>query len=254
MATQDLLSKIINYWDQQPCNIKHSSKEVGTLEYFEEVKNKRYRAEPHIAKFADFAKWQGKRVLEIGCGIGTDAIEFAKAGANYTGIDISKESIKIAKQRFDCYNLDGTLLHMDASDLNLSGFDLVYSFGVIHHYPNIDRILANIHNSLVADGELRFMVYAKNSWKQSMINAGLDQYEAQNDCPYAQSYTNEEILNLLSAYNNIDITQDHCFMFQIQPYKRGVFILEPWFESMSDDMLTAIKTQLGWHLLVKATK
>jgi SAM-dependent methyltransferase len=120
----------------------------------------------------------------------------AKAGADYTGIDISKESIKIAKQRFDCYNLNGTLLHMDASDLNLSSFDLVYSFGVIHHYPNIDKILANIHNSLVIDGELRFMVYAKNSWKQSMINAGLDQYEAQNGCPYAQSYTNNEILNL----------------------------------------------------------
>jgi SAM-dependent methyltransferase len=101
---------------------------IGSHDYFEEVRNKRYHVEPHILKFADFDKWQGKRVLEIGCGIGTDAIEFVKAGADYTGIDISTASLAIAKDRFKIYNLQGNLLNLDATSdelLQLGSFDLI---------------------------------------------------------------------------------------------------------------------------------
>lgn len=256
MATQDKINEIVNYWNTQPCNIKHSNQPIGTIEYFEEVKHKRYTAEPHILKFADFDKWKNKRVLEIGCGIATDGIEFAKAGADYVGIDISIASIEIAKQRFSVYQLPGTILNLDAHTealFDLGKFDLVYSFGVLHHYPNIQHIIDRINKLLDKDSLFKFMVYAKNSWKYAMIQEGLDQFEAQSGCPYADAFTVDDIIRILRNFNIQSIEQDHCFMFNIPEYKKGNFVLEPWFENMSANMRQAIKKQLGWHLLVNAT-
>lgn len=72
------LSEVAGYWNRRPCNIRHSTAEVGTKQYFEEVEARKYFVEPHIPKFADFSKWKGKKVLEIGCGIGTDTMNFAR--------------------------------------------------------------------------------------------------------------------------------------------------------------------------------
>jgi len=254
---ETLENNIRSYWNNQPCNVKHSLFPIGSKEYFEEVRNKRYHVEPHILKFADFNKWQGKRVLEIGCGIGTDAIEFVKAGADYTGIDISTASLAIAKDRFETYNLQGTLLNLDATSDQLSqlgSFDLIYSFGVLHHYPNVTKVVDLVKTMLLPNGKFKFMVYAENSWKYAMIKQGLDQFEAQADCPYAEVYTREKVHALLDDKFTIDcIEQDHCFMYQVEPYKQGNYILEPWFEHMSECVKQAIRKELGWHLLVTAS-
>src|SRR5262245_27449705 len=100
------IDEVKEYWDRRPCNIRHSVKEVGTREYFDEVETRRYFVEPHIAHFAEFAKWKGKRVLEIGCGIGTETINFARAGADVTALDVSDESLAVARQRAAVYGLE----------------------------------------------------------------------------------------------------------------------------------------------------
>ena len=99
------LKKIKDYWNRQPCNINHSSEPAFTKKYFNAVRKKKYFVENHILKFADFKKYKNKNVLEIGCGIGTDAVEFIKNGANYIGIDYSDESVKIAKIRSEILKL-----------------------------------------------------------------------------------------------------------------------------------------------------
>jgi len=257
--TETLEERIKRYWNAQPCNVKHGKAEPGTLEFFQEVSARRYRVESHIPEFAGFHLWQGQRVLEIGPGIGSDAAEFARAGADYYAIDYSEASVELARKRFETEGLEGTFVVGSASDessyATLPQMDCVYSYGVIHHFPAIDQIIDRVYNILKPGGEFRFMVYAKNSWKQAMINKGLDQYEAQAGCPYAKSYTKNEIHDLLGEKFHVErIRQDHCFMYNIDAYKQGQYELEPWFEAMPESMRQAVKEYLGWHLLVKAKK
>lgn len=253
-----LEQQIRDYWDRQPCNILHSDKPVGTQEYFQEVTQRRYLVEPHIWKFAEFDQWSGRRVLEVGAGIGTDAEQFARHGADYTGIDVSETSLRICTDRFRVLNLSGKFLNINLLDdqhADLGKFDLVYSFGVLHHAPDIHRHLGMIADLLVPGGELRFMVYARNSWKSAMIDAGLDQFEAQTGCPWADRFAEHEVRDMLAShYTDIDIAQDHCFMYNVAAYRQGRHELEPWFAAMNEPMRQAVRKQLGWHLLVKAKK
>jgi len=259
MTDHNLEERIVRYWNAQPCNIKHGKSEVGALEFYQEVTERRYRVEPHMKEFASFHLWTGKRVLEIGCGIGTDAAEFARLGADYTAIDISTNTIELAKKRFEVEGLEGTFVCGDASDpktyKDLGKFDLVYSCGVMHHFPKIDEMIQNAYDALEPNGEFRFLVYAKNSWKYSMIRKGLDQFEAQAGCPFAQAYSNDEVYKLLGDRFHIErLRQAHCFMYNVEAYKQGRYELEPWFAAMPEEMREAVKEYLGWHLLVKARK
>jgi 2-polyprenyl-3-methyl-5-hydroxy-6-metoxy-1,4-benzoquinol methylase len=257
---QNLEERIRRYWNTQPCNIKHGKSAIGTPEFFREVSQRRYLVESHIPEFAGFHLWSGKRVLEVGCGIGSDAEEFAKHGAEYVGIDLSEQSINLCKNRFEVLGLEGEFFNIDVSDLEslitLGQFDLVYSYGVIHHYPGIEQIINNIHQVVRLEGEFRFMVYAKNSWKYAMIQKGLDQYEAQAGCPYAQAFTKDEIQKMLdqSKWSIERLRQDHCFMYNVDEYKKGNYVLEPWFEAMSEFHRQAVREYLGWHLLAKVKK
>jgi 2-polyprenyl-3-methyl-5-hydroxy-6-metoxy-1,4-benzoquinol methylase len=255
----NLDQNIVDYWNRQPCNINHSNEPVGTELYFQQVTEKRYRAEPHVLDFAKFHLWRGKRVLEIGCGIGTDAEQFARHGAHYTGIDISSQSIQICQDRFKLLDLSGEFHEGSVTDKELLShigkFDLVYSYGVLHHFPGMREHIKNLHEVLEVDGEFRFMVYARNSWKYAMIQKGLDQFEAQAECPYADAYTKEDIVGLLDGLFNVErVRQDHCFMYNVPEYKQGHFELEPWFAAMPEVMREAVREYLGWHLLVKARK
>src|SRR5579864_729297 len=150
--SQITVDEVRNYWDRRPCNIRHSTKPVGTREYFDEVEARKYLVEPHIPRFAQFERWRGKKVLEIGCGIGTDAVNFARSGADYTAIELSGVSLDATKRRFDVYGLAGRFVEGNSEDLTRyfanEAFDLVYSFGVIHHTPHPRRVVEEIRRVL----------------------------------------------------------------------------------------------------------
>ena len=253
-----LIQKIEEYWDVRPCNIRHSINELGSIEYFDEVERKRYFVEPHIPDFASFESWRGKKVLEIGCGIGTDGVNFAKNGAEYYGIELSNNSLIIAKDRFKKLGLKGNFYHQNAEeDLSFLGteqFDMIYSFGVIHHSPNPTLIINNAHNLLKKGGILKIMLYATNSWKKILIDNNLSQYEAQSNCPLAQTYTKEEVKELLNKFEIVKIQQNHIFPFKIPEYIQGEYVKEDWFEKMPDELFAILKENLGWHLCITAKK
>jgi len=187
----------------------------------------------------------------------TEGINFVRAGAQYTGTDLSKESIDLAFSRFVSYNVEGQLYTGNAEELSsfvpIETYDLIYSFGVIHHSPHPEKIVSEIKNYMNKDSLLKIMLYAKDSWKSAMIRADLDQPEAQYGCPVAYTYTEGEIHDLLDDYFDIiSIDRDHIFPYQIEPYKNGEYIKQPWFESMPDNMFKVLEKKLGWHLLITA--
>ena len=252
------ISEVENYWDSQPCNIKHSVAEIGTLEYFNEVERRKYFVEPHIVDFAKFNNWSGKQVLEVGCGIGTDAVNFARNGAIYTGIELSGESLALAKKRFELFKLTGTFLKGNTEELdNVLGnikYDLIYSFGVLHHTPNLSLALKQIHNYCHEKSKVKIMVYASNSYKQKMIGAGLDQPEAQYGCPVANTYREDEVIEILrvNGFKTTSIYQSHIFPYQVEPYKSYRYLKQPWFETMPKEIFDVLEKNFGWHLLIDA--
>jgi len=211
--------------------------------------------EPHILPFSEFDKWKEKKVLEIGCGLGTAGVSFAKAGADYSGIELSEVSLKLARKRFKLLGLTGKFYEGNAECLSaivpVETYDLVYSFGVIHHSPFPERIVKEVKSYLGQSSEFRLMLYAKNSWKNIMIEAGLDQPEAQSGCPIASTYTREEIFSLLKEYEILEIKQDHIFPYVVEKYVRYEYEMQPWFRAMPREMFQALEAKLGWHFLIR---
>lgn len=256
IQTEIEIDDVEKFWSSSPCNIRHSKKEQGTVEYFDEVERKKFKVEPHIIPFSEFGRWQGKRVLEIGCGIGTMAIQFARFGAEYVGIELSEKSLDLTKKRFEVYGQRGDFYLGNAEELSSlipeQKFDLIYSFGVIHHTVDPKKILTEAKKFMHRDSVLKVMIYAKDSWKDCMIENGLDQPEAAFGCPIANTYTKEEAVELFSDFEIVKMEQDHIFPYRIPEYKENKYVKQPWFDSMPQEMFTALEKRFGWHLLIDA--
>src|SRR6201981_4118265 len=106
-SNQELKERVREFWQQHPCGTKFTDVETGSAEFFERIEQHRYEKEWHIPGAANFAETRGLKVLEIGCGIGTDGAQFARAGADYTGIDLTEAAIDLARTRFAISELRG---------------------------------------------------------------------------------------------------------------------------------------------------
>jgi len=162
----ELKERVRAFWQAHPCGTKFSDAEIGTREFFARIEAHRYAKEWHIPEAADFAGARGLRVLEIGCGLGTDGVRFAKAGADYTGVDLTDAAIELARKRFELSGLRGELRVSDAENLDFAdeSFDLVYSHGVLHHTPDIARAVSEIHRVLKPGGRTIVMLYHRDSY------------------------------------------------------------------------------------------
>jgi 2-polyprenyl-3-methyl-5-hydroxy-6-metoxy-1,4-benzoquinol methylase len=163
---QELKERVRAFWQEHPCGTKFSDAEMGTREFFDRVEAHRYGKEWHIPLAADFSSTRGLKVLEIGCGLGTDGAQFAKAGADYTGIDLTEASIELAQKRFELAGLKGEFRVSDAENLDFADetFDVVYSHGVLHHTPDTATAVREIHRILKPGGRAMVMLYHRGSY------------------------------------------------------------------------------------------
>ena len=154
------------FWNANPCQSTLSD-HAERLRYFEEIRERRYRGrEWHVPTIARFDQFRDRDVLEIGCGIGTDGVEFARNGARYVGVDLTPNAIGLARERFALYGLDGRF-EVANGEARLpfpdESFDHVYSFGVIHHSPRSEAIVDEIYRVLRPGGSFTLMVYNRTS-------------------------------------------------------------------------------------------
>ncbi len=261
------------YWDRRPCNIRHSPREIGTREYFNEVETRKYTVEPHIPLFADFDRWKGKKVLEVGCGIGTDTINFARAGALVTAVDLSQASLEVARKRAEVFDLSDRITFRQADAENLCStvpvepYDLVYSFGVIHHTPHPDRVLDQIRHYTGPQSTLKIMVYNHRSWKVLWILLTkakgrfwrLREFvskhsEAATGCPVTYTYTRREARQWLSrhGFEAVDSSIDHIFPYRIREYVRYEYKKVWYIRFLPKLVFRSMERILGWHLCMTA--
>jgi 2-polyprenyl-3-methyl-5-hydroxy-6-metoxy-1,4-benzoquinol methylase len=271
---QDIpITRVSDYWNARPCNIRHSRQPVGSREYFDEVEARKYFVEPHIPGFADFAQWKGKKVLEIGCGIGTDTISFARHGAQVTAVDLTENSLQVARQRAKVFGLDHQIRFVQANAERLSDslpvetFDLIYSFGVIHHTPHPEKVLEQLRKYAGPNTTLKVMVYYRWSWKVLWIVATYgkcqfwklnrlvaDYSEAETGCPVTYSYSRSSGRKWLEdhGFRVTDVFADHIFPYVIPEYVEYRYKVVWYFRWMPKPLFRALERLFGWHLCLTA--
>jgi len=257
------LKKIKDYWNAQPCNINHSYKPFLTKKYFNEVTKKKYFVEKHILKFANFKKYKNKTVLEIGCGIGTDAIEFIKNGAKYYGIDYSEKSIEICKKRIEVFCLskkNPNFLVDNCEELKKikklkKKFNLIYSFGVLHHTENMRKAFTRIYEIANKNTDIKIMLYAKNSYKNFLLKKTKYRYEAQKGCPVVHTVNNQDVFNLIKKkFKIIKKYQDFIFPYKINDYKKNKYVKIDHFKVMPKKIFNILQNNIGEHMMLELKK
>ncbi len=160
-----LKERIRAYWDASPCGTLGDVPQDPDRAYFEGVRERRYRLEPWSDRGISGETIRGKRVLEIGCGLGTDGGELVRRGATYTAIDASGESLELARRFFSLEGFAGTFVQADAERLPFpdASFEFVYSWGVLHHTPDIRKAIAEVQRVLVPNGSFCIMLYNRCS-------------------------------------------------------------------------------------------
>jgi 2-polyprenyl-3-methyl-5-hydroxy-6-metoxy-1,4-benzoquinol methylase len=266
------IEDVRRYWDARPCNIRHSPKPVGSREYFDEVEARKYFVEPHIPAFAEFERWNGKKVLEIGCGIGSDTMRFARAGAHVTAVDLSRESLAVAAQRAAVLGLTDRIQFYQANAEELSErvpvgtYDLVYSFGVIHHTPHPENAIAEIRKYMGPQSTLKLMVYHRYSYKVLWIllkyGKGafwkLDELvarhsEAQTGCPVTYTYSRKSVRDLVKGFTLDRIMVDHIFPYRIPEYTQYQYKKVWYFGMLPAPVFRWLEKRAGWQLCLDAT-
>lgn len=212
-SNSDLKSRVREFWNAEPCGTRY-------LEHdgFHAHATKRYSLEPYIKDFAKFSVANNLRVLEIGVGMGADYLEWMKAGARVTGIDLSADSIALARQRCEAegYTPDLRLADAEALPFAENVFDIVYSYGVLHHSPDTHKCVREVLRVLKPGGEARIMIYHHPSLTGMMLwlrygalrNKSLRQtvYE-ELESPGTKTFRQEEARGLMAGFEEVHMRQ-----------------------------------------------
>jgi len=259
-----LKEKVRDFWDTDPCGSRY----LGDRADFEAHARARYQLEPYIHDFAGFAHSAGKRVLEIGVGIGADYLEWLKGGAHATGIDLSSASLEHARRRCETAGYTPDLRLSDAEHLPFPDdtFNIVYSYGVMHHSPDTTECIREAWRVLKPGGTLRIMIYHHPSLTGLMLwlrygflhGASLRQSLCKHlESPGTKSYTRKEALAMLVGFEQLECRQvlspgdlllnEPSARFRGWAYKI-IWRLYPRF------LVRKFGTRLGLFLLISASK
>jgi ubiquinone/menaquinone biosynthesis C-methylase UbiE len=263
-ALTDLKADVANFWNAEPCGTRY----LGENGEFQSHAAERYRLEPYIPAFARFASSAGKRVLEVGVGMGADYEQWLKAGAVATGVDISTSSLARTQQRCDRAELSADLRHADAENLCFPNdtFDIVYSYGVMHHSPDTQKCLREAWRVLKPGGTARIMLYHHTSITGWMLwlRYGIWQRQSVRRCVYdrlespgTKTFTKREVMQMMKEFENVQIEQvlsPGDLLMNKPSRKFQASIYRTAWKVFPRNLVRKLGTRWGLFLLISANK
>src|SRR5215204_6142584 len=256
-------------WGQDPCGAEYDRRhELGTREFFDSVEHHRYTEyAAWMPRLMGFEKFRGARLLEIGCGMGTDLLQFARGGARCTGIDLTPRSIEITRHRFKLYGAKGDFMISDGERLPFrdASFDVVYSNGVLHHTPDTAGAIREVHRVLRPGGTAKVMLYHRNSlnyWFDIVLRRGVlhadflrgrsvaeimsrvVEFSSHDARPLVKVYSRKEARELFSTFKDVRVDVEQLTRAELR-------FLSPL---VSDAMLGKLRKRIGWNVIITAKK
>ena len=256
-------------WGQDPCGAEYDREhELGTREFFENVERHRYEQyAPWMPRVMGFNEFRGARLLEIGCGMGTDLLQFARGGANCVGIDLTPRSVEITRHRFALYGAPGNFMIADGERLPFASetFDVVYSNGVLHHTPDTAGAIREVHRVLRPGGEAKVMLYHRQSlnyWFEIILRRGLlggeflrgrsaeeimsrvIEFSDHDARPLVKVYSRKEAGALFSQFSDVQVEVEQLTREELR-------FLSPL---VSETRLESLGRRIGWNVIVTAKK
>jgi len=162
----NLKKQVQSFWEHSPCDSWFADGQPGTPGFYRTLDEHRYRVHPKLLSAIGLEKTSGLRVLEIGCGCGSEAERLARAGAHYTAVDLTNAALHLTKERFRLAGLKGNFTQGDEESLPFAddSFDLVYSHGVLHHTPDTAQAIREVYRVLSPSGRAVIMLYHRDSF------------------------------------------------------------------------------------------
>ena len=266
----ELKDAVRRHWEVDPCGSRGIDG-ASRSAFFEQLTAERYALDRHIPQWARFARGHDRDVLEIGVGAGTDFTQWVRNGARATGVDLTEAGIELARERLDLLGLDAKLRQADAENLPFAdnSFDIVYSYGVLHHTPNTKRAISEVHRVLRPGGTALIMIYRVPSWTGMNLwglhcaakgkpwisprQAIYDHLES----PGTKAYTEAEVHRLLRQFSWVRIDDallagDLLAMRPSAKYDR--WPLRAVFSLYPRRLIERFGKQLGLGMLIEAVK
>jgi ubiquinone/menaquinone biosynthesis C-methylase UbiE len=251
-----MIDAIRQYWNARIHDLEMTSHPVGTLAFFDDLDDYRFDKLHYLPRLVNFNGYAGRRLLEVGCGIGTDLVRFARGGARVTGVDLAQTAIELAEKNFTLHGVEAESLQVanaEALPFDDGCFDVVYGHGVIQYTADPARLVAECHRVLKPGGEAIFMVYNRVSWLNALSKVMRVELEHE-DAPVLRKFSIAEFRALLARYQDVRIIPER-FPVKSRLHKgwKGV-AFNTFFVGAFNALPTGLVRPLGWHLMAFARK
>jgi len=251
-----VIDAIRDYWNHRIHDLEMTDQPVGTKAFFDDLDEYRFDKLHYLPQLVDFSSFKGQRLLEVGCGIGTDLVRFAKGGARVTGVDLAPTAIDLARTNFELNGLAAEELCVadgEALPFPEASFDVVYAHGVIQYTADPARLIRECHRVLKPGGAAIFMVYNRVSWLNGMSKLMKVALEHE-DAPVLEKFSIAEFRTLLGPFSDVRIVPER-FPVKSRLHKgwKGL-AFNTFFVGTFNALPRSWVRPLGWHLMAFCRK
>lgn len=251
-----MISQIEQYWNTRIHDLEMTDEPVGTRAFFDDLDEYRFDKLRYLPQLVDFDGFRGQSLLEVGCGIGTDLVRFARGGALVTGVDLSATAIDLARRNFEEHGVAPVELRVanaEALPYADATFDHVYGHGVIQYTADPARLIQECHRVLKPGGTGIFMVYNRVSWLNALSKVMKVPLEHE-DAPCLRKFSIGEFRALLAPFAEARIVPER---FPVKSRLHGGWkgwVFNTCFVGTFNLLPRSWVRPLGWHLMAFCRK